>query len=221
MALGARTGDVLQIVLKQGLKSVAIGLGLGLVGALAVTRFLSSLLYKVEPTDPAMGAVSGAVEIVEFSDFECPFCKRVAPVLNQVVSKYPGQVKLAWKHFPLPSHPAARPSAEAAECANDQGRFWQYHDLLFRNQEQLTTKDLKQYAGDIGLDLTIFSRCFDAATHRDKVMSDMQEGRGYGVSATPTVFINGRMVMGAASLETYEQIVREEIMPGQPAAAPK
>lgn len=182
---------------------------------------MSRQAVKIGASDPVMGSASAPVEIVEFADFECSFCKRAAPILRQVVSKYPGLVKLVWKDFPLPNHSAAGPSAEAAECANEVAKFWEYHDVLFRNQEALTPADLKKYAADLGLDATTFDQCFDSGEHRNRVLADMQEGKLYGVAATPTVFINGRMVMGAVRFETYEQIVLEELAASKTANAAK
>ena len=89
-------------------------------------------------TTPSPGGASASVEIIEFSDFQCPYCQSVAPVLKQLMAKYGDRVKLVWKDFPLPNHPDARPAAEAALCANDQGKFWAYHDKLFDNQSEMT-----------------------------------------------------------------------------------
>jgi protein-disulfide isomerase len=166
---------------------------------------------EVAPTDPAIGPSYARIELVEFSDFECPYCRRAVPVLKQILSRYPDQVRLVWKDFPLPMHASARPAAEAAQCANEQGQFWAYHDVLFRNQELLKTDDLRKHAADMGLDVGSFNECFESGRYRKQVDSRIQEGKRHGVSATPTVFINGRMVMGAMPFDVYDQIIREEL----------
>lgn len=169
------------------------------------------LAIDVLPDDPVSGPASARIAIVEFSDFQCPFCKRVMPVLKQLTAKYPTQVKLVWKDFPLPIHPDARPAAEAAQCARDQGKFWDYHDKLFANQNEMTPANLKQWAGQMGMDAAKFSACFDNATHRQRVQGDMNQGTRDGVSSTPTIFINGRAVVGSQPIEVFEEIIQEEL----------
>src|SRR5205085_237818 len=121
------------------------------------------------------------------------------------------QVRLVWKDYPLPGHPDARPAAEAARCISDPAKFWTYHDRLFGNQQALSKSKLKDAAKQIGSDPATFNACFDKGTYRDQVQANIDEGNRYGVSATPTVFINGRMVVGAVPYESYEAIVREEL----------
>jgi protein-disulfide isomerase len=163
------------------------------------------------PTDPRVGPFAAPVEIVEFSDFECPYCKRAVPTLKQILSKYRDQVKLVWKDFPLPMHPSARSAAEAAQCANEQGKFWEYHDLLFQHQDALTAADLISYAVGTGLKMSAFNECLESGRAKERVAAGIRDGTKHGVNATPTVFINGRIVMGAVPFESYEQVVREEL----------
>lgn len=165
----------------------------------------------VLPNDPVTGGASARVEIIEFSDFQCPYCQRVAPVLKQLVAKYGDRVKLVWKDFPLPNHPDARPAAEAALCANDQGKFWAYHDKLFDNQSEMTAANLKEWASQLGMNAATFNACFDRGTYRQLVEQDQEEGTRWGVSSTPTVYINGRAVVGAMPVEAYETIIQEEL----------
>jgi protein-disulfide isomerase len=165
----------------------------------------------VGPDDPVSGPASARIEIIEFSDFQCPFCRRVMPVLKQLTAKYPTEVKLVWKDFPLPSHADAIPAAEAAQCARDQGKFWEYHDKLFENQDAMTAANLKQWAGEVGMDAAKFNACFDNATHRERVQGDIDEGNRSGVSSTPTIFINGRLLVGSLPIEAYEEVIREEL----------
>ena len=116
-----------------------------------------------------------------------------------------------WKDFPLPIHSGARGAAEAARCAGDQGHFWEYHDLLFANQQSLAPDDLKRHAGTVKLDLDQFAACLERGVHRADVTVDLEEGARQGIEATPTVFINGRPVVGAQPLEVYEKLIEEEL----------
>jgi protein-disulfide isomerase len=161
--------------------------------------------------DPAAGAASAPIQIVEFSDFECPYCRQLEPVLKQLRARYGERLRLVWKDFPLPIHSQARGAAEAARCAGDQGRFWEYHDLLFANQQALAADDLTRHARTAGLDVDRFAVCVDAGTHRAEIAANLEEGTRHGIEATPTVFINGRAVIGAQNIETYEKVIEEEL----------
>jgi len=165
----------------------------------------------IAPTDPVTGPESAPIEIVEFADFQCPYCQQVSPVVKQIMEKYGDQVKLVWKDYPLPTHPDARPAAEAARCARDQGQFWPYHDKLFDNQDELTVANLKRWAAELGMDAATFDACLDGGTHRDLVEAGVQEGNRYGVSSTPTLYVNGRAVVGALPFEMFDDIVEEEL----------
>ena len=166
----------------------------------------------VSPDDPALGDASAAVTLVEFSDFQCPFCARVMPTLKQVQQAYGDRVRIVWKDFPLTSiHPQAFKAAEAGQCAREQGKFWEYHDRLFANQQALEPELLKKYAADAGLDAAKFSACLDTAKYGDRVQEQMGVGTGLGVSSTPTVFINGRLVSGAQPYDVFTTIIDEEL----------
>ena len=172
-----------------------------------------------EPGDPVRGVAGARVEIVEFSDFECPYCRQLLPVLEKLLAKHLPDVRLVWKHFPLPMHQHAGPAAEAAACAGEQGRFWEYAERLFDNQLALERDDLRRYASDVGLDVPRFVACVASVRHRSTVERDMEAGRRLGVAATPTVFINGRMVSGLAPLDVYDRMILEELAAiGRPAA---
>ncbi len=150
--------------------------------------------------------------IVEFSDFQCPFCKRVEPTLTKVMSRYSDKVKLAYRDFPLDQlHSDARKAAEAARCANDQGKFWAYHYLLYTNAPKLGSEQLKTYAQEVGLDVPAFEQCVSSRKHQAAVQKDLDEGMRAGVTGTPAFFINGRVVSGAQPLESFVQMIEEEM----------
>ena len=161
---------------------------------------------------PVRGATDAPVTIVEFSDFECPFCKQTHPTLKQLLERYPGKVRLAYRDFPLDSiHPQARRAAEAARCASDQGKFWEYHDVLFTQSPQLTLEDLRRYAGQVGLDVTQFDGCLAAGVHKATVQRDLDEGNRLGITGTPAFFINGRTLTGAQPLEAFARLIDQEL----------
>jgi protein-disulfide isomerase len=162
--------------------------------------------------DPVDGPASAPVTLIEFSDFQCPFCQRVAPTLKQLRAKYGDKVRVVWKDFPLTQiHPEAFGAAVAGNCAHEQGKFWELHDRLFPNQQALQPESLKQYAAAAGLDAEKFGACLDSTKYRQKVQDALDAGTRLGVSSTPTVFINGRVVNGAQPLEAFSQIIDEEL----------
>jgi protein-disulfide isomerase len=163
----------------------------------------------VDSSDPVKG--EGEIHVVEFSDFECPFCQKFQPVLKQVLTQFDGKVKHVWKDFPLPMHQNAMTAAIAARCAQEQGRFWEYHDVLFANQHALAPADLKRHASAVNLNLRAFNACLDGGKYRNQVHAALKDASAYTVPATPTVFINGRMVMGIAAPEVYSRIINEEL----------
>ncbi len=162
-------------------------------------------------SDRTKGAPGSRVDIVEFGDFQCPICLSVEPALKRLQTEHRNEIRFVWKDFPLQGHPDARPAAEAARCAADQGKFWEYHDKLFANQQSLGKSRLKDYAKQLKLDASAFGSCVDRGTHRSDVERSLEEAAAHGVEATPTVFINGRLVVGAVPYETYERIVEEEL----------
>ncbi|HVP69612.1 MAG TPA: thioredoxin domain-containing protein [Anaeromyxobacteraceae bacterium] len=163
------------------------------------------------PDDPLKGPKVAKVTVVEFSDFQCPFCSRVNPTLKQLAEAYPKDVRIVWKHQPLPFHSQAMPAASAAEAAREQGKFWQMHDLLFENQQSLGPAQYEQWAAKLGLD----SKKFQAAESSDKtkarIQEDMQLGSKVGANGTPTLFVNCRQIVGAQPYESFKKMVDEEI----------
>jgi protein-disulfide isomerase len=161
---------------------------------------------------PVRGAAEAPVTLVEFSDFHCPFCKRAQATVKQILDRYPGKVRHVFRDFPVDSlHPQARQAAEAARCARDQGKFWEYHDVLFTMPPSATPGDLRRYAEQAGLNLPTFEQCVWAGTHRTDVQRDYDEGSKLGVNGTPAFFINGRLVAGAQPLETFVRVIEEEL----------
>ena len=160
---------------------------------------------------PSQGPQDAPVTIVEFSDFQCPYCAAIAPSLKRIEEQYRGGVRVVFRHFPLPIHKDASSAAEAAACANDQGKFWEMHDKLFANQQSLQIGDLKRHAREAGLDLEAFSRCLDSGQRSQRVQEDLAEGSASGVSGTPTVFVNGRLLGGAVPYELLAKVIEEEM----------
>lgn len=163
----------------------------------------------VETTDdPTWGAATGKIVIVEFGDFECPFCQQVFPVLHQLTNDYPTQIKFIYRDFLGHEHSAR--AAEAAECANEQGKFLAYHDKLFINQNNLTDVALKNYARQTGIaDLDKFDQCFDSRKFKTETEQDFQEAIKLGVTGTPTFFINGYKIAGALPEKYFKQLIEK------------
>jgi protein-disulfide isomerase len=165
--------------------------------------------------DPVKGDEDAPVTIYEFSDFECPFCGRYySQTYDQVVSEYvdTGQAKIVYKDFPLSQiHPNAQKASEAAECAQEQGQFWEFHDRLFENQDSLTLDNYVQWAGDLGMDTDSFRECVESGQFESEVQGDLQEGRNNGVSGTPTFFINGRKLVGAQPFSQFQSAIEAEL----------
>lgn len=168
---------------------------------------------EVSPDDdPALGPTGAPVTIIEFSDFQCPYCARVQSTLKKLLKKYPKEIRLVFRDFPIERiHPQALKAAEASQCARDQGKFWPYHDLLFSNQRDLSIGALKGFARELDLELPQFERCLSKDKYQDEVRRDVQDGLKSGVNSTPTFFINGRLIRGAVSLEEFEAVVSEEL----------
>jgi protein-disulfide isomerase len=162
---------------------------------------------------PLRGPKSAPITIVEFSDFHCPFCKRVNPTLKEIEEKYGEKVRIAFRDFPLDQlHPAARKAHEAARCAQEQGKFWAYHDALFDKAPRASAQDLKTYAREVGLDTTKFDQCLTTEKYKEMVQKDIDEGARLGVQGTPMFFINGRPLSGAQPLDRFVQVIDEELL---------
>jgi protein-disulfide isomerase len=184
--------------------------------ALSVVLDAPRYTVGVAADDPVLGAANAPVTLVEFSDFQCPFCARVMPTLKRVKETYGDRVRIVWKDFPLTSiHPQAFKAAEAGQCAREQGKFWELHDRLFANQQALQPEALKEHAAAVGLDLPKFNACFDASKYGERVQQQMTAGNQLGVQSTPSIFINGRLVSGAQPYEVFTAIIDEELARGR------
>jgi protein-disulfide isomerase len=167
---------------------------------------------------PEKGNPKAPVTIVEFSDYECPFCKRAEPTVERVLKEYPDKVRVVFRDFPLDFHPNARPAAEAAKCANLQGKFWPYHEKLFAAKD-LTPATLKSIAGEVGLDAAKFDECVAKQATKAAVEEDIKDAAEAGVTGTPAFFVNGRMLSGAQPFEKFKEVIDEELSrQGSPAS---
>jgi protein-disulfide isomerase len=177
---------------------------------------------KIDPVGgPTKGPESAPITIIEYADYQCPYCTRANASLKQVEEKYAGKVRIVFRDFPLTQiHPNAAKAAEAGACANDQGKFWPMHDKLFANQTKLGVPDLKQHATDLGLDAEAFGACLDSGKHAADIEKSLEEGQRLGLSGTPSFFINGRLLVGAQPYEGFAQVIDEELERTTPAAAP-
>jgi len=164
-----------------------------------------------EADSPAKGPENAPVTIIEFSDFECPFCGRVTPTLEQVLANYGDQVRLVFRQFPLTMHPHAQKAAEASLCAREQGKFWEMHDAMFADQKALGVDQLKAKAGELGLDAEAFGTCLDEGRFAAKIAADVADGTKAGVGGTPALFVNGRFLNGAQPYETIAKVIDDEL----------
>lgn len=162
---------------------------------------------------PGIGPEDAPIVIVEFSDFQCPFCKRFYDeTYQQLLAAYPGKIRFVYRHLPLTSiHTEAFPSAEASMCANEQNTFWEYHDNIFENQDRLGKDLYMQIANDLKLDTAAFEDCLNAGKYRDLVQQDSDFALNLGVQSTPTFFINGLALVGAQPLSAFTQLIDKEL----------
>jgi protein-disulfide isomerase len=183
----------------------------GLKKAVGVKITLPIPRVEVPAVGPAKGPANAPVTIVEFSDFECPFCSRGKETVEKVLSAYPGKIRLVFRDYPLPFHSKAKKAAEAALCADEQGKFWEMHDRLFSDQSKLGVDDLKASAKALSLDTAKFDSCLDSGKLASKVDENMSAGEKAGVNGTPAFFINGRLLSGAQPLEKFKEVIDEEL----------
>ena len=175
--------------------------------------YLEPLRVKIETAGyPTLGPDNAAVTIVEFSDFECPFCGGLFPTLKEVEKNYAGKIRVVYRQFPLANiHPHAEKAAEAALCAFEQQHFWEFHDSMFGNQKELSIPDLKQRAVDLKLDTQKFNECIDSGREVATIQKDIQEGARVGVTGTPAMFINGRFLSGNQPYAAIKEMIEDEL----------
>ena len=162
---------------------------------------------------PFIGDKDAKVEVVEFSDFQCPFCSKASVILKQIKQKYGKKVKIAFKQYPLPFHAQAKGASVAALCANEQKTefFWKLHDAMFADQSKLAINDIKTSAKKIGVDSAKFDKCLDSNKYLAQVEADIKQGQEIGVKSTPTFFVNGQLIQGAQPIEVFSEIIDAEL----------
>ena len=165
----------------------------------------------LRPGAPVEGPANAPITIVEWSDYQCPFCKRAHPTVEQVLSEYKDKVRFVYLDYPLPFHQMAMPAAQAVHCAEDQGKFWEYHKNLFEVAGDLSTADLTKRATDLGLDSAAFQACTDSKKHDALIKANYDDGSALGVTGTPAFFINGRMLVGAQPIEQFRELINDEL----------
>lgn len=168
-------------------------------------------LQDLIPGGHSTGPDAAPVEIVEFSDFQCPFCAKLRSALDRVRNDYGDRIRLTYKQFPLPSHPQAGAAAEASLCAAAQGKFWEMHDELFAEQRLVSEEAFAEIAKRAGLDLSSFDACLSAHDRSGELAADKADAASLGIGSTPTFFINGRMFVGSKSYEALRDIVDSEL----------
>jgi protein-disulfide isomerase len=187
----------------------------------AAVLLLAPAVAGAQPP-PTRGPESAVLEIVEFSDFQCPFCAQAVPVIDSLLSAHPDDVRHVFRHYPLPMHAHAARAAQAALEAQRQDAFWPYHDLLFANQDALSDPELVGYAERLGLDDEAFGRALAGATHQARMHEDMELGRSLAVTGTPTFFINGFRLQGVPPIWVFELAIeafRKGLVEPRPLAA--
>lgn len=196
-----------QVVLNNQPSQVAPG---GEASAPAVVKI------SIDKNEHIRGGKNPQVYLVEYSDFQCPFCQRHFPTLQKILKDYGNKVALVYRHYPLSFHQNAQISAEASECASEQGKFWEYHDVIFQNAQAdgtgLAPTDLEKYARDLGLNSGQFNDCLAAKKYASKVNADLAQGSAFGVQGTPATFVvgkdgNGELVSGAVPYEALKAAI--------------
>jgi protein-disulfide isomerase len=159
---------------------------------------------------PSKGPANAPITILEISDFECPFCSRGWMTLDRILQEYPGKIRLTFRNFPLQFHQNARPAAEAALSAGDQGKFWEMYDKIF-STKTMDRQSLLSHAKELKLDMKKFTKCLDEQCHREQIDRDIQESMKLRVNGTPCFFINGKRLVGAQPYEVFKQMIDEEL----------
>lgn len=192
---------------------LAFFLGLAAGYMLGNTKTTSASLNPATEDDPAQGPKDAPVVIVEFSDYQCPYCQLWhEEVLPRILSEYTGSVRFIYRDFPLSGHPEAQPAAEAANCAGDQDSYWQFQDSIFSGLYGYGRQAYEQYATELTLEMDTFTTCLDSHRHQAEVLEDYSDGIKLGVQSTPTFFINGIQLVGAQPFETFQRVIEAELV---------
>ncbi|MBI1280869.1 MAG: thioredoxin domain-containing protein [Anaerolineaceae bacterium] len=188
-------------------------------GGQQVAGLVQGNTYKVSmDNDPFRGAADAPVTIIEFSDFHCAFCGRfAAETLDPLLKNYDGKVRLVYRDYPFQTTGSVV-AALAGECMNEQGKFWEFHDLTFKNQQALTREQFITYAQQLGVDVASFTTCLDSQKYMDKVKKDVADAQALGVNGTPAFFVNGRFISGAQPYTVFASYIDEEL--GKQAESP-
>ena len=177
-----------------------------------VSRRTAMFRLPVEAGDsPRWGKETAPVQIVEFSDFQCPACQHAAPTVDALKARFADKISVVFRHYPLPFHPEARRAAQAAECANEQGKFWDFHDRLFSEKKAWTDADYAAIASDLGLEGEAFTTCLSSERHEKTVSDDEAAAQRFGVSGTPAFFVNGIPVFGLPPEDVFAELIDREI----------
>lgn len=160
---------------------------------------------------PTRGPKNAPIEIIEFSDFQCPFCLSAFPTVQKVLQTYGDKIRFTYRHYPLQNHPNARPAAEASACAAEQDKFWEFHDRLFIDQSKLNPGELRQHAAAVGLNVINFNDCLESKKFARLVDEDVDAANKVGVNGTPAFFINGRILSGAQPFDAFKRVIDEEL----------
>lgn len=176
-----------------------------------VEVLLSAPRVNVTASGTSKGPKDAPITLITLSDYECPYCGRAEETVKEVLKAYPGKIKLVFNDFPLPMHSHAQKAAEAAHCAEDQGKYWEMHDKLFSNQQALAIADLKGYAKGLGLDTAKFDKCLDSGEKEKMIKDSVAAGEAQGFSSTPMFFVNGVMIQGAQPLSVFKATIDREL----------
>jgi protein-disulfide isomerase len=212
--------DIVREVVKEELSGLTVAGG---VDAAAIEAIVASALQNsgsgspasqyaaIADNDPFQGNPDGVVTIVEFSDFNCGFCTRFAmETLPQILENYGDRIKFVYRDMPILAETSA-PAAEASHCAHDQGKFWEFHNLMFTDATARTREAYIKFAQDNNLDVTVFTECIDSGKYSGEVTLDLIDGQGLGIRGTPAFYINGRMVSGAQPYEVFQTVIEAEL----------
>ena len=172
---------------------------------------LPRIQVEIASHDPTIGPDDAPITIVQFAEYQCYFCNKVTPTIDQVLKEYDGKVRMVFKDYPLPMHDRANAAAQAAHCAGEQGKYWELNRVLMANQQALQDSDFQRYVADAGGDVAAWQACYDSGKYKADIAADMEAAQKVGVSATPSFFVNGLQVSGAQPFERFQAIIEREL----------